>query len=147
VTKRLELAGFKHPEGRLTAKQYAHSNDLGVAIWDFDCDCGNQIQAIGFLVHKGKLKSCGCLAKDQREEAAKKYVAFEEEKSLKDWAKDDRCEVSLAGIRSRLAVDPLRDFEEVITTPSRNTYGGKPKTERVPLKELLWSRMGKYRTP
>ena len=46
---------------RLTAVQMLNSDAFGKRLWLFRCDCGNSISAVGTLVKREKIKSCGCL--------------------------------------------------------------------------------------
>jgi DNA-binding FadR family transcriptional regulator len=47
----------------------------------------------------------------------KKYTAFGEDKTLPEWARDERCRTSYATLKSRIALD--WDFELALTTPTR----------------------------
>jgi hypothetical protein len=122
----------------LTVVKYSHSSSIGGSIWDCICDCGEPVQALGYLVKEGRLLSCGCLRKEIRKAQAEKYQAFGESKTLAEWELDPRCKVAEPPLRSRLRSG--WDVETAITTPSRRKVGGKPKgykKPRVPLKELL----------
>lgn len=53
--------------GRLTAIRRAgkQGNHL---LWEFRCDCGKTVIALGINVKSGKMKSCGCLRAEQGRE-------------------------------------------------------------------------------
>lgn len=57
-----DITGMKF--GRLTALKKDHVNEKGAHYWECLCDCGNiKVVAKGHLL-SGKIKSCGCLAKE-----------------------------------------------------------------------------------
>lgn len=47
----------------------------------------------------------------------KKYTAFGEDKTLPEWARDERCRTSYPTLKSRIALN--WDFELALTTPTR----------------------------
>jgi len=49
---------------RLTAVRQAGVNKFGKVEWLFSCDCGGNTTIAGSLAKSGKVKSCGCLAKE-----------------------------------------------------------------------------------
>jgi hypothetical protein len=138
LPERLALKGYRQKKGRLTIIDYSHTSALG-AIWNCQCECGNRVQKLGWVVRKESVSSCGCLRKEMREAKAQKYPAFGELKSVAEWVKDPRCSVSAATLWSRIRIK--WDMELAITAPSRNKVAGKPRgfkqKPRVPLKELL----------
>lgn len=52
--------------------------------WNFKCDCGNKTVALLSLVVSGKIKSCGCLAKEQMLDAAAKAYKIRKATALKE---------------------------------------------------------------
>ena len=46
--------------GRLVAIQRVGSNKQGLAVWQFQCDCGKVIEKVGREVWRGNTSSCGC---------------------------------------------------------------------------------------
>lgn len=62
MSKALDLTGQKF--GRLTAiKKVGVSKDKNV-IWECVCECGNTKEVRGSHLFHGKVRSCGCLAKE-----------------------------------------------------------------------------------
>ncbi len=51
-------------------------NKYGKTLWRCKCECGNTIIAIGSLLKRGNIKSCGCLYKETRHTVAKKHGAY-----------------------------------------------------------------------
>ena len=47
--------------GRLTVTSKAESNKHGAAMWNCVCSCGREHVAMGSLLRRGEVKSCGCL--------------------------------------------------------------------------------------
>lgn len=47
--------------GRLTVVSKAESNKHGAAMWRCACSCGREHLAMGSLLRRGEVKSCGCL--------------------------------------------------------------------------------------
>lgn len=68
----LDLTGKKF--NRLTAVRPVGPDKHGKRQWEFICDCGNEIVAVGSLVKKGHTKSCGCYGNEVRGENARKYA-------------------------------------------------------------------------
>lgn len=58
--------------GELTAMHRHGSNARGLALWVCLCSCGSTSIAIGAELRSGHTKSCGCLGKRNRVEAAAK---------------------------------------------------------------------------
>lgn len=50
--------------GRLVAIRRTGTTSSGLAIWEFQCDCGKIIEKTGRDVWRGQAQSCGCLRKD-----------------------------------------------------------------------------------
>lgn len=50
--------------GRLTAKEYSHTDQLRRAMWICKCDCGKQVISSGIDLRRGHTLSCGCLMLD-----------------------------------------------------------------------------------
>lgn len=66
--------------GRLVALLPCHrelSSGRKMPAWRLRCDCGNEIVAMTVNLTKGKHKSCGCLPRQLREEAAERKVEYE----------------------------------------------------------------------
>ena len=57
--------------GRLTAKTHAGRTKTGQALWLFTCECGGEKTAQASEVRRGKTRSCGCLAAEQKRAAGK----------------------------------------------------------------------------
>lgn len=64
-----DLTGQKF--GKLTAIKYDHERN-GKIYWLCECECGNTHIVMDSNLTSGKIKSCGCLAKEKREKAKKK---------------------------------------------------------------------------
>lgn len=54
--------------GRLVAIQRVGSNKQGLAVWQFQCDCGKVIEKVGREVWRGNTSSCGCLKSEKLRE-------------------------------------------------------------------------------
>ena len=64
------LAGQKF--GRLTAIKPTEKRDTdGSVIWECQCDCGNTAEVAHIKLKRGYTRSCGCLAKEAKEERGK----------------------------------------------------------------------------
>ena len=64
------LAGQKF--GRLTAIKPTEKRDTdGSVIWECQCDCGNTAEVAHIKLKRGNTRSCGCLAKEAKEERGK----------------------------------------------------------------------------
>lgn len=50
---------------RLTAVSFSHRTNSAGNYWKFQCECGNSTTARKSHVINGRLKSCGCLAKEK----------------------------------------------------------------------------------
>jgi hypothetical protein len=141
---RLELTNFKHPKGRLTAIAYSHSDDTGQAVWNCMCECGAKRQMQAYFLKSGHILSCGCLARDRLTEKAKRYEAFGESKTMREWANDPRCSVRFSTLAERIRVG--WSFEKAIATPprskTRQTKTGQrealsPCQRAIPFRELF----------
>ena len=55
----IDITGQKF--NRLTAVGQIWSDQHGKRQWVFRCDCGKEVIAVGTLVKRGAVKSCGCL--------------------------------------------------------------------------------------
>jgi hypothetical protein len=128
----IDLTGFRHPDGRLTALRYKRCGKHG-AIWEFRCDCGTVIEMPGWPVKSGKTKSCGCLRMELLQAKSKHFEAFGESKTFSRWLKDPRCLPWEHALRSRLVGG--WNFEQAISTPVRPKR--KALDRKVPLRELL----------
>lgn len=58
-----DIAGEKY--GRLLVLEYVGSKN-GKAVWRCKCDCGNYKNVTGDSLRSGKVKSCGCLGRENR---------------------------------------------------------------------------------
>lgn len=136
--RQIDITGFVQTKGRLTAIRYSHTRQTDQrAIWDCDCACGGEVQIDSYSFRSEAIKSCGCLNRLRLE--AKKYLAFQEEKTIAQWLKDPRCAVEETVLRSRLRLG--KEFQWALTTPPRWTSKDAPvfapKGKGIPLKELL----------
>lgn len=59
MAKHRNLVGMTF--GRLTVTAKAESNKHGAAMWRCACSCGREHVAMGSLLQRGEVKSCGCL--------------------------------------------------------------------------------------
>lgn len=57
--------------GRLTAQSYAGTGENGGAQWLCSCDCGSEKVANAAELKRGNTRSCGCLAREQKQAAGK----------------------------------------------------------------------------
>ena len=83
--KRLDIKGKKF--GKLTVIDYCESKN-GESIWQCQCDCGNQCQAVGWHLTRGIKKSCGCLKSYGEEKIisilVENNIPFETQKTFND---------------------------------------------------------------
>jgi hypothetical protein len=140
MATRINLEGQRQTSGQLTAIKYLRTDIKGQALWKCVCDCGETTIVSSYSFRNNKTRSCGCLGRALRKAKSKKYLAFGEEKSLKDWATDPRCRVEYATLRMR--VNKGENLEEAMTRPSRSkptTVWAAPKSKKkgMSLKELL----------
>lgn len=50
---------------RLHIIEFSHlDREKGLSFWKCKCDCGNECVKCGYMIKNGKIKSCGCLAKE-----------------------------------------------------------------------------------
>ena len=63
--------------GRLVATGFKHFNDKKQDCWLFKCDCGNEKIMPSAHVKWGRVRSCGCLAKEHIESLKKKDITGE----------------------------------------------------------------------
>ena len=64
MRRKLDLSGKRF--GRLVVVAENHERKNGFVSWDCLCDCGNTIHQIeGARLKAGRVKSCGCLRKEQ----------------------------------------------------------------------------------
>jgi hypothetical protein len=102
MKKPRDLTGYRNKGSRLTAiKQVKIEPKLG-AVWLCDCDCGQKKKAYAYLLIANKIRSCGCIRKEQIQDAAKKITAWGETKTVTQWLKDPRCSISERQLRHRL---------------------------------------------
>lgn len=66
--------GCRH--GRLVAvKEVGRSSSDNSRLWLFKCDCGREITRVGYQVANDRIRSCGCLAKENARHAKRSYSA------------------------------------------------------------------------
>lgn len=64
--------------GRLTVVNLVEKSKWNDRIWDCDCECGNKnIKVCGASLKAGLTQSCGCLMKEKRYIATKKYNKYD----------------------------------------------------------------------
>ncbi|KKN85521.1 hypothetical protein LCGC14_0278440 [marine sediment metagenome] len=63
--KRINIIGQKF--NRFTVIEFSHTDKWGSTCWLCKCDCGNEKIIRGTHVTDGRIKSCGCLAKEVAE--------------------------------------------------------------------------------
>ena len=63
IKNREDLTGQKF--GKLKAIQFSHKNKNRKTYWVFECECGNIKTLRTDTVKSGKVKSCGCIKKEQ----------------------------------------------------------------------------------
>lgn len=61
LKQRLSIQGEKF--GRLTVIGFAYVNKYGCSVWKCRCDCGTELEAIGYKLRNGHTTSCGCSRK------------------------------------------------------------------------------------
>ena len=88
------LAGLKF--GRLTAIKPANNTEQGRAQWLCRCDCGGEKIAQAAYLNRGDTRSCGCLALEQKRNAAQSKCHEMSKRNLRreysSWqAMNDRC--------------------------------------------------------
>lgn len=137
TSKRLNIAGFQHPNSMLKAISFSHVNKHNQAMWDCICECGTQLKEPCWIVHNGHVKSCGCIRRK-----GKTYLYCGEEKTVREWALDSQCKVSFVVFRNRLRLG--WGIEAALKTPLTKKYKPRTAPEKVtpsgrgiPLKELL----------
>ena len=65
-----DLSGQKF--GRLTAiKNTGNKNKKGSYLWEFQCECGNIAEVSAGDLIQGRVRSCGCLAKEKHIQSGK----------------------------------------------------------------------------
>lgn len=47
--------------GRLVVIRRVQNNEKGNTVWCCRCDCGKEVDIVGYSLKSGKSKSCGCL--------------------------------------------------------------------------------------
>lgn len=62
MSKPNDLTGRRF--GRLIVLQRVRNNQRGNTVWHCQCDCGKQVDVVGYSLTGGKSKSCGCLHSD-----------------------------------------------------------------------------------
>ena len=61
--KTIDMTGKRF--GRLIGVSRTGSDNEGLALWLFKCDCGGQVVATGSRVKRGRTQSCGCMRADE----------------------------------------------------------------------------------
>lgn len=62
MATKIDITGQKF--GRLTALRDTQTSNADGRVWEFQCNCGNIVERSGSRVKNGRIKSCGCLAKE-----------------------------------------------------------------------------------
>ena len=65
----VDLTGARF--GKLVVSGYVGASERGQALWKCACDCGGEKIAAADNLKRGRTQSCGCLARAQREAAAR----------------------------------------------------------------------------
>lgn len=68
--------------GKLTVKEYSHSDKWGNACWICECECGNQAVVSTKDLKRGHTNSCGCYQKQRASEAKTKHGKSGEDNRL-----------------------------------------------------------------
>lgn len=58
---------------RLTVHKVVGRNRHNQLIWSCTCECGNECNALGFIMRRGEKQSCGCLQKEAAANINKKH--------------------------------------------------------------------------
>lgn len=66
----IDLSGQRY--GRLSVITLAGTDKRGEARWECICDCGNKHIVLSSHLRSGRVRSCGCLAKEKAREAIMK---------------------------------------------------------------------------
>lgn len=64
MSKKIDITGKRF--GKLTAVKFSYT-EKNKYYWDFKCDCGGETTLRTDYVKSGRVKSCGCLNKEQLE--------------------------------------------------------------------------------
>ena len=59
--------------GRLTVHKVVGRNRHNQLIWSCTCECGNECNALGFIMRRGEKQSCGCLQRETTANINKKH--------------------------------------------------------------------------
>jgi hypothetical protein len=73
VSKLVDLTGKQF--GRLTVLNRVGCK-YGKPAWLCQCECGNTCVAVGYLLKRGGVKSCGCLVRETNSKIHKKYNEY-----------------------------------------------------------------------
>ena len=60
--------------GRLTVQNEVKERKNGHIVWHCLCNCGNDVDVIGYGLTSGETQSCGCYQKQRASESSKKYL-------------------------------------------------------------------------
>ena len=82
MNKLIDLTGQVF--GRLTVLRHLGPNKKGVHMWECRCECGNVVAVRGDALRYGQTRSCGCLAKEVRQERCKTVFTSRPSPKLKD---------------------------------------------------------------
>lgn len=84
---KLDLIGKHQIQGRLSALEPTTERDNnGGVIWKCKCDCGNITHISAANFNKERIKSCGCLQKENIVKISKETRDIVAEKLTKDWS-------------------------------------------------------------
>jgi len=64
--------------GRLLVAEKAESSRFGASRWRCRCDCGKEKVALGYLLNRGVVRSCGCLADEFNEGRSEHFRRYRE---------------------------------------------------------------------
>lgn len=73
--------------GRLTAKRYIRNDGKHKNVWECSCSCGNTSYVGVSDLEKGKIRSCGCIAREKNENHFNEFIGkrFERLVVLEKW--------------------------------------------------------------
>ncbi len=91
-TRAIDISGQKF--GMLTTLYYLSSNKQRRAKWKCKCDCGNEIEVIGCSLRSGKVKNCGCIAKNKRGKEPAINTVISQYKRYREWKLDRETAIS-----------------------------------------------------
>ena len=69
--------------GRLVVIRRVQNNEKGNTVWCCRCDCGKEVDIVGYSLKSGKSKSCGCLHSEVVAETYKRTKTTHKEKKTR----------------------------------------------------------------